>query len=67
MNNHTCIFERFSKLAIGLFFLLVATGFILSGFTVLPVFGFLVAAPVLLISIYFFSAHLNKSCEIGIE
>jgi hypothetical protein len=39
----------------------------LSGITVLPLFGFLLAVPALLASIYFFSAHLNKSCEIEVE
>jgi hypothetical protein len=39
----------------------------LSGVTVLPFFGFLLAVPALLASIYFFSAHLNKSCEIEVD
>ena len=62
-----CIVERISKAGLGLFFLFVAAGFMLSGITVLPLFGFLLAVPALLASIYFFSAHLNKSCELEVE
>jgi hypothetical protein len=59
-----CLFERFSKIGLGLFFLMVSLGFMLSGVTVLPIFGFLIALPLLLISMYFFRAHLNKECQI---
>jgi len=65
--KNICIVERISKAGIGLFFLFIAAGFPLSGITVLPFFGFLLAVPALLASIYFFSAHLNKSCEIELE
>jgi hypothetical protein len=65
--KNICIVERISKAGIGLFFLFIAAGFLLSGITVLPVFGFLLAVPALLASIYFLSTHLNKSCEIEFE
>lgn len=65
--KNICIVERISKAGLGLFFLFVAAGFMLSGITVFPLFGFLLAVPALLASIYFFSAHLNKSCEIEVE
>ena len=65
--KNLCFLERISKVSIGLFFLFVAAGFLLSGITVLPLFGFLLAVPALLASIYFFSVHLNKSCEIKVE
>ena len=65
--KNICIVERISKAGIGAFFLFVAIGFMLSGITVLPIFGFLLAVPALIASIYFFSAHLNKSCEIEVE
>jgi hypothetical protein len=65
--KNICIVERISKSGLGLFFLFVTAGFMLSGITVLPLFGFLLAVPALLASIYFFSAHLNKSCEIEID
>ena len=65
--KNICVVERISKASIGIFFLFVAAGFVLSGITVLPLFGFLLAVPALLVSIYFFSAHLNKSCEIKVD
>jgi hypothetical protein len=65
--KNICIVERISKAGLGFFFLFVTAGFMLSGVTVLPFFGFLLAVPALLASIYFFSAHLNKSCEIEVD
>ena len=59
-----CILERFSKIGFGLFFLLTAFGFMLSGITVLPIFGFIFAVPLLIVSFYFFSTHLKKDCQI---
>ena len=62
--KNLCLFERFSKLGLGLFFLLTAVGFMVSGVTVLPMFGFIFAVPLLIVSFYFFRAHLNKECQI---
>ncbi|MDH3575246.1 MAG: hypothetical protein OES64_08320 [Desulfobacteraceae bacterium] len=64
MMKNLCLFERFSKLGLGLFFLLTAVGFMLSGITVLPIIGFIFAVPLLIVSFYFFRAHLNKNCQI---
>jgi hypothetical protein len=64
MKKNICIVERISKAGIGVFFLITAAAFSVSGITVLPFFGFLLAVPAFLASAYFFSAHLNKSCEI---
>ena len=64
MMKNNCLLERFSKIGFGLFFLLTAFGFILSGMTVLPIFGFIFAVPLLMVSFYFFSAHLKKDCQI---
>ena len=64
MMKNFCLFERFSKLGLGLFFLLTAVGFMLSGITVLPIIGFIFAVPLLIVSFYFFRAHLNKNCQI---
>jgi len=59
-----CLFERVLKVVLGLFFLFISFGFMLSGMTVLPVFGFLIAIPLVFFSLYFFRAHLNKTCQI---
>jgi hypothetical protein len=64
MKKNICVIERISKAGVGLFFLITAVAFLVSGVTVLPFFGFLLAVPAFLASAYFFSAHLNKSCEI---
>jgi hypothetical protein len=66
MIKNICIVERISKAGIGLFFLVTAAAFVLSGITVLPFIGFLLAIPAFFLSIYFFYAHLNRSCEIDV-
>jgi hypothetical protein len=60
----SCLFERFSKIGLGILFLLISIGFMLSGVTVLPIFGFVIALPFFLLSLYFFRAHMNKACQI---
>ena len=62
--KNTCLSAKISKMALGLFFLFISVGFMLSGITVLPVFGFIIAFPLLFLSLYFFRAHLNKACQI---
>ena len=62
--KNLCLLERFSKPGLGLFFLLTSIGFMLSGITVFPIFGFIFAVPLLIVSFYFFRAHLNKHCQI---
>lgn len=62
--KNKCTFERVLKVVLGLFFLAISSGFMLSGMTVLPVFGFLIAIPLLFFSVYFFRAHLDKACQI---
>jgi len=37
---------------------------VVAGFTVLPIFGLILAIPFLAISFYFFRSHLNEQCEI---
>ncbi|MGD2149133.1 MAG: hypothetical protein PVJ20_04230 [Desulfobacterales bacterium] len=62
--KNLCLFERFSKIGLGVVFLLISVGFMLSGVTVLPIFGFVIALPFFLVSLYFFNAHMNKACQI---
>ena len=62
--KNLCLIERFSKIGLGAIFLLISIGFVLSGVTVLPIFGFVIALPFFLISMYFFRAHMNKECQI---
>jgi hypothetical protein len=62
--KNSCFVQRFSKVGLGFLFSLAALGFLISGITVLPIFGFVVAIPLAIVSIYFFRAHLNRECEI---
>ena len=64
MDTLRCVPQNISKLFIGGLFALFAVGFIISGFTVLPIIGFAVAIPFMVISVYLIKAHLNKQCEI---
>jgi hypothetical protein len=65
MASITCFFERISKISIGLTLLLFGLGLIVIGLTVLPIFGLILAVPVLGASAYFIRAHLNKECQIA--
>jgi hypothetical protein len=65
MSELSCFFERLSKLGIGITLLLFGLGLVIIGLTIIPVFGLVLAAPVLLASGYFMRAHLNRECQIA--
>jgi uncharacterized membrane protein len=64
MKNNFCLFERFSKLSIGLTLLAFSVILAISGFTVFPFFGMLIAVPFFIVSVYFFRAHMSESCQL---
>ncbi len=64
MKDDMCLVERFTKINLAVFFLVVSIAFLLSGFTVFPIFGIIFSIPVFLLSLFFFRVHLNKNCEI---
>ncbi len=64
MANFNCFFQSLSKIAIGLIFILFGMGAVISGFTVLPLFGFLLAVPLFYLAWYFIRVNLNRQCEI---
>lgn len=64
MNTNLCLFERVSKTSIAIVLLAFAIVFAISGLTVFPVFGVIVAIPFFLVSIYFFVSHLSGKCEL---
>ncbi|MFZ5571839.1 MAG: hypothetical protein ACOZF0_15670 [Thermodesulfobacteriota bacterium] len=64
MNITSCFPQTISKLFLAILLAIFALGFVVSGFTVLPIIGFVAAIPFIGISIYLFKAHLNKQCEI---
>lgn len=60
--KENCRFERISNVTIGFFLLLIAAGFFVISVTVLPVFGLIVALPVLLLSGLFLRAKRSPEC-----
>ena len=62
--RESCLPERFSKLAIAILLLVLSLGLIVLGFTIVPVIGFVLAIPLLAISVFFFRAHVNQRCQI---
>jgi len=64
MKNTECTPQKISKLMFGSLLLLAGIILIIIGITLLPVFGFVLAIPVIALSIYVFRLHLNEQCEI---
>lgn len=64
MQSNQCVSQTISKYLIGLVFLGLSLVFVVFGFTLLPIIGFILAAPVAGLAYYFFRAHLNDQCEI---
>ena len=56
--------QKISKFMLGLIMVGFATALIIIGVTLLPVFGFILALPVIALAIYIFRLHLNDQCEI---
>ncbi len=64
MKTTECIPQKISKLMLGLILMGFALALIIIGATLLPVFGFILALPVIALAIYIFRLHLNDQCEI---
>lgn len=62
-----CVPQKISKFMLGTFMLGAAAGLIVIGITLLPVFGFILAMPVIALAIYIFRLHLNDQCEIELS
>ena len=67
MNKNECRLERVSNGAIG--FILMITGFLfaLSGITVLPMVGLLIAAPVLIMAAIFIASPRSEACSVIVQ
>lgn len=59
-----CVPQKAAKLFLAGLFIIFAAGFIITGFTVLPIIGFVVAIPFIGISVYLIKVHLNQQCAI---
>lgn len=64
MKLSNCVPEKISKAFVGGFLLVVALAFFIAGFTILPLVGFVLAVPLVLLSIYFLRIHVNDQCEL---
>jgi len=67
MKTRNCVPQKFSKVFLGSLLLAAAAGLVVIGITLLPVFGFILAVPVIALSIYVFKLHLNDQCEIDVS
>ena len=64
MKTTQCVPQKISKLMMGSIMLAAAAALIVIGITLLPIFGFVLAVPVIALAIYIFRLHLNDQCEI---
>ncbi len=64
MTNTNCLYERTSKYAVAAILTVLAAILFISGITIFPIFGLILAIPVSYLAYYFYRAHLNKDCEI---
>ncbi|MDA8134573.1 MAG: hypothetical protein M0T82_08110 [Desulfobacteraceae bacterium] len=62
-----CMPQKISKLLLGSLMLVAAIALVIIGITLLPVFGFILAVPVIALSFYIYSLNLNDQCEIDIS
>ncbi|MBA3012956.1 MAG: hypothetical protein KKF12_05975 [Proteobacteria bacterium] len=64
MRATKCVPQKISKLLLGSLLLAAAAGLIVIGITLLPVIGFVLAVPVIVLAIYVLRLHLSDQCEI---
>jgi len=65
MENTRCRFQRVSDVVVGTVLLTLGLGFVAIGLTVLPVAGFVLAAPILAVSVKFFSLPRDRECVLA--
>ena len=65
MKRVDCLFEKVSHFGVGVALLFIALGLSVISVTALPVFGFVIAAPVFLLAAYFFTAPRSQECTLS--
>jgi len=65
MKSIKCVPQRVFKTVLASVSLIGAIGFIAIGFTLLPLIGFIVAIPFVVLAFYFWNARLDDRCEIN--
>lgn len=66
MKTNECVPQRISKFMLASLLAVAALALIIIGVTLLPIFGFLLALPLIALAIYIFNLHLDDQCEIDI-
>ena len=64
MKLSNCLFERPSNVSVGVILLLTGLAFAVSGITVLPIIGFVIALPILGLAGIFLAARRSKECAL---
>ncbi len=64
MNRLSCYFERFSDFVVGLFLLFLGIALTVVSFTIIPVFGLIIAIPVLVLAVAFLGAKRSRECAL---
>lgn len=64
MKNNKCKSEKFFKYFLSSLFVVFSLGFVVMGFTFLPIIGFVLALPVLAIAFVIIRTRFNDKCEL---
>jgi ABC-type phosphate transport system permease subunit len=64
MNKNECRMERVSNVTVGFILMFVGLLFMITGITVLPIIGLMIAVPVLILAGIFLVSPRSKACAI---
>jgi hypothetical protein len=64
MNRTDCLFEKASHFGVAIALFAIAMGLSIISIVALPVFGFVIAAPVFMLAIWFFTAPRSQECTL---
>ena len=64
MNKSDCMFERVSHMGVSIALFIIALGLSVISIVALPVVGFVIAAPVFMLSIWFLTAPRSRECTL---
>jgi hypothetical protein len=64
MNKSDCLFERVSHMGVSIALFIIALGLSVISIVALPVVGFVIAAPVFVLSIWFLTAPRSRECTL---
>jgi hypothetical protein len=65
MNKSDCLYERISNMGVSIALFIIALGLCVITIVALPVVGFVIAAPVFLLSIWFLTAPRSRECRLS--